>query len=515
MRTNGTLQLFPLLRLAAALAAGIFVGYEWGRHLPEWSWLTAFVVSVALTAVCRHKALLQGALLMGACFFLGGFLLIRHVNGMTTSFPDAEVPCQAVLISEPQQRGKVIRADMQVVGGDYDGMKVKASVLRDSAGRYAALHVGQGIEGAFRFRKPDNFADTPFNYPLYLMCRGFTATAFVYHDAWRPAKVSLRGWSHLQRTRLVALQYRQRILQGYLDMGIGDEEAAVAVAMTLGDRSRLTNELRDTYSMSGASHILALSGMHLGIIYLLFSFLLGFGRWQWLREILIIAGIWAYVFLTGLSPSAVRAAVMITIYSIVSVANRNRMSLNALALAALVMLIANPLMLYDVGFQMSFLAVLSILVLYPPVYGWVDAQWLSGHKVVKWAWAMVVLSCCAQLGVAPLTAYYFGRFSVYFLLTNFAVIPLATLLLYLSVALVSCMALPTVASWIAKAVAVVASWLNAAVQWISSLPGSHIEDISLTRLQVLLIYVFIVAMLVFAARLTRHRFNSSARNAGV
>jgi competence protein ComEC len=233
---------------------------------------------------------------------------------------------------------------------------------------------------------------------------------------------------------------------------------------------------------------------------MLFSFLLSFGRWRWLREMLIVVGIWAYVFLTGLSPSAVRAAVMITIYSVVSVADRNRMSLNALALAALVMWMANPLSLYDVGFQMSFMAVLAILVLYPAVFGWVDRQWLNSHRIIKWTWAMVVLSCCAQVGVAPLTAYYFGRFSVYFLLTNFAVIPLATLLLYLSVALVACMAWPAAAAWVAKLLALVASWQNAAVQWISQLPGSHIEHIMLNRLQVFLIYVCMAALIVFTAR---------------
>ncbi len=503
MRTNGPLQLYPLLRLAVALAAGIFACFGWGRDLPEWIWLTAFVACVGLALACRRFMLSQGLLIMLSCFMMGGFLLSHHLRGLITFFPDAEVPCRAVLVSEPQQRGKVVRADLQVVGGRYDGLRVKASILRDSAGRYRSLHVGQGMEVALHLQRPSNFYDTHFDYPLYLLCRGFTANALVYDDAWRTARVDLSSWSNLQRTRLVALTYRQRLLQRYLDLGIGQEEAAVAVAMTLGDRSRLTNELRDTYSMSGASHILALSGMHLGIIYLLFSFLLGFGRWSWLREIIIVASIWAFVFLTGLSPSAVRAAVMITIYSIVSVANRNRMSLNALAFAALVMLIANPLNLYDVGFQMSFLAVFAILVLYPSVYRWVDAQWLSNHSVAKWAWAMVVLSCCAQVGVAPLTAYYFGRFSVYFLLTNFVVIPLATLLLYLSVAMVTTMFWPKVAAWMAKALTAVASLQNTTVEWISGLPGSHIEHISLTRLQVLLIYICMAALTVFAARLTK------------
>ena len=393
MRTNGPLQLYPLLRMALAMAAGIFVAYEWASPFPVWAWLAASAVCIAVAVACRRWAVAQGCLIMASCFFLGAFLLARQLQSLERVLPEEKTACTAVLLSEPQQKGKVVRADMQVVGGELDGLKVKASVLRDAEQRYRSLHVGQGIRALMSLQKPQNFTDSRFNYPLYLRCRGFTATAFILADEWQIEQVSLQSWSHLQRTRLVALTMRQNLLRRYLDMGIGEEEAAVAVAMTLGDRSRLTNELRDMYSMSGASHILALSGMHLGIIYMLFSFLLGFGRWTWLREMLIVVGIWAYVFLTGLSPSAVRAAVMITIYSVVSVADRNRMSLNALALAALVMWMANPLSLYDVGFQMSFMAVLAILVLYPAVFGWVDRQWLNNHRIIKWAWAMVVLSC--------------------------------------------------------------------------------------------------------------------------
>lgn len=223
------------------------------------------------------------------------------------------------------------------------------------------------------------------------------------------------------------------------------------------------------------------------------------------REFLIIAGIWSYAVLTGLSPSVVRASTMITIYALVSILRRDRMSLNALAFTAIVMLVANPLCLYDVGFQMSFMAVLAILVLYKPIYGFVGREFLFSHPILKWLWAMVVVSLCAQLGVAPLTAYYFGRFSVYFLLTNFIVIPLATFIIYATAVLI-------VASLWAPAMAVVAAVLrfvvklqNTLVSWVSSLPGSSIEGIHINRLQLLFIYVLIIALLIFAERLLRRK----------
>ena len=266
--------------------------------------------------------------------------------------------------------------------------------------------------------------------------------------------------------------------------------------------------MRDVYSISGASHVLALSGLHLGIIYMLLSLLVGSRRMGAFREFLIIAGIWSYAVLTGLSPSVVRASTMITIYALVSILRRDRMSLNALAFTAIVMLVANPLCLYDVGFQMSFMAVLAILVLYKPVYGLVNREFLFSHPILKWLWAMVVVSLCAQLGVAPLTAYYFGRFSVYFLITNFIVIPLATFIIYATAVLI-------VASLWAPAMAVVATVLrfvvnlqNTLVTWVSSLPGSSIEGIHINRLQLLFVYIFIIALLVFANRLLRRKFVS-------
>ena len=273
--------------------------------------------------------------------------------------------------------------------------------------------------------------------------------------------------------------------------------------MALGDKSRLTNDLRDVYSISGASHVLALSGLHLGIIYVLLSLLVGVGRRGVLREMVVILGIWSYAVFTGLSPSVVRAAVMLTIYAAAGLLRRDRMSLNALALTAIVMMAVNPLCLYDVGFQMSFMAVLAILVYYKPAYRLVSAEWLQRHPVMKWVWAMVVVSCCAQLGTAPLTAYYFGRFSVYFLLTNFFVIPLATLVLYLTAAMLVSALVPGLLPWTAKALAAVVGVQTALVKWVSGLPGSSVEGLAMGRLQLLLIYVAIAALSFVAWRFVR------------
>ena len=191
--------------------------------------------------------------------------------------------------------------------------------------------------------------------------------------------------------------------------------------------------------------------------------------------------------------SVVRAAMMITVYSIVSIANRDRMSLNTLSLTAIIMLVWNPLYLYDVGFQMSFMAVLFILLCYPTLFALMPGRWMDGlpFRPLRWAWSMVVVSLCAQLGTCPLTMYYFGRFSVYFLLTNFIVIPMAILILYLTAAMLLCSWWPAVQSFIAGPLIWVVDVQNSALRGIAALPGSHIEDIELSRWQVVVIYLLI------------------------
>ena len=515
------------------MALGVVVGYETYGTFSQEVWLVALVVTVSATAVASRYDLLQGALMMTAFVFLGGFLVTRRQAQCDKPLPGGYVTYKAVVASQPQERGKTLRMDLWILDDEEMPRRVKASLLRDAYAQKSEslmadslsavdaqsmsdhLQVGDGIIVTSRMEKPENYYSSHFDYPLYLRCHGFTATTFIVPGSWRKATLDLGSLSRLERARLSALRFRQHTLRRYLSLGLDDDEMAVAVAMALGDKSRLTNDLRDIYSVSGASHVLALSGLHLGIIYMLLSLMVGMRRLGWLREVFIIAGIWSYALFTGLAPSVVRASTMITVYALVGLLGRDRMSLNALAFTAIIMLIANPLNLYDVGFQMSFLAVLAILVFCKPLVALAPSHedilsvagrgdktaevwWkkaLSGmwKKTLKWLWVMVVVSCCAQLGVAPLTAYYFGRFSTYFLLTNFFVIPLATVILYLTALMFVSALVPPLLPYVAKVLAVVVGWQNGLAKGVASLPGSSIEGISLSRLQLLMVYVIIIA----------------------
>jgi competence protein ComEC len=240
--------------------------------------------------------------------------------------------------------------------------------------------------------------------------------------------------------------------------------------MTLGDKSALTHDLKDTYSRTGASHVLALSGLHLGIIYTLLSMLVVGRRWQTVTQVIMIISIWAFVFLVGMPTSVVRAAVMLTVYALLALGHRRRMSVNTLAFTAIAMLLVSPRALFDVGFQMSFMAVFCILLFVPLFLRPVSARYQMTHRLARWLLSMVAVSVAAQIGVAPLIAYYFGRFSCYFLLTNFIVIPAATAILYLTLATLLLPPLGIVLSW-------VVTGLNATLLYIAAMPGATIDGL--------------------------------------
>lgn len=301
--------------------------------------------------------------------------------------------------------------------------------------------------------------------------------------------------SRLDRSKTYFLERRAKLLDCLSESGVDGCAYAVVAAMALGDKSQLTTELRDAYAISGASHILALSGLHLGIIYTLLSLLLSRRRWQMVSQIVIIVSIWLFVFLVGLSASVVRSAVMVSIYALLSLGHRDKLSVNTLAFAAIVMLLFNPMALFDVGFQLSFMAVLTILLFYPLLESLWSQPFLLDHRLFRWLWTMLSVSCAAQIGVAPLIAYYFGRISCYFLLANLVVVPAAALILYLSLAV---LLIPSLAYLLIYIV----DTLNQLLVSIAALPGASIEGLHPTPLQVWMMYVIIGAVYLLLIRRT-------------
>ena len=315
------------------------------------------------------------------------------------------------------------------------------------------------------------------------------------------ASTQLKNWQQLSyptRAKINTERYKSKIESKLFSLHVKQQDYAVIAAMALGDKSALDSNTRNSYSISGASHILAVSGLHVGIIFQLFIFLLGGRKYSVYTIILSLISIWTYVFLIGLPASAVRAAIMLSAYSISLAFHRTGLPLNTLAAAYIFMLFICPLYLFELSFQLSFLAVASILLFFPPLYSLLTIR----SRFVRWAWGLLCVSLAAQIGTLPVIVYYFGRISCYSLLTNYIAIPSATLILYLGAALilfspltllspVSPVVTPLI-SLTAKILTSITQFLNTAIRLISMLPGASIENVRISLPLVIAIYALIL-----------------------
>lgn len=338
------------------------------------------------------------------------------------------------------------------------------------------------------------------NLYLCIFCLGSCIT--THHIDHLNAPVQIKAYQSLssfERTILKAQDFRQQAEQQLHTLHIGEQDFAVIAAMAMGDKSALNQETKEAYSISGTSHILAVSGLHIGIIFQLIILLLGGKRRSKLTIILSTTIVWAYVIFIGFPASAVRAATMLSIYSMVLLSLRPDPTLNTLALAYIIMVLVNPFNIFDIGFQMSFLAVGSILLFYPLFF-----CLLSSHSnIIRAIWGLFCISLAAQIGTLPLIVFYFGRISCYSLITSFIAIPAATLILYLCVLLFILSPL-TYISFLASSIeglmqlvmnvlTSITQFINTAFRLTSMLPGASIEHVHLSLLQLAILYVAILA----------------------
>ena len=487
--TNNTPRLFlsaPLLMPAVVLIAGIIAG----QHVESSTCWLLFMLSLVATVCLRRWPFWRTITMLLGMAALGGMRsaeVKQQHDGVT--WPDGFVNYEAVVVSETTEKPNTVSMDIVMAN---NGRKLKCYIMKDNES--LRLTVGDRLKLSSHIERNREWQHGAFDYRRYLEVHGFTGRTLVNVNDWQLMSRSWQGLSTWQRLRLHFLCYRHKLLERYQQMGADDEQYAVVAAMTLGDKSAMTDDLREIYAVSGASHVLALSGLHLGIIYMVLSLLVVGRRSRFVVQILAVLGIWAFVLLVGVSTSVVRSAVMISVYALLLLIGRNRASLNALALSALLILLVSPYSLYDVGFQLSFAAVLAIIMVQPIINSLISREWLFEHPVLRWAWGLVTVSMAAQIGVAPLIAYYFGRFSTWFLLTNFIVVPAATAILWLAIGALLLPALGCV-------LLLVVGWLNAALSFVSTrLPCPSIDGLHPSALQTAMVYVIMTAMLIIIVK---------------
>ena len=340
-----------------------------------------------------------------------------------------------------------------------------------------------------------------FDYRKYLAYNMIFSSDYLAGDDWRLIDDEATGL----RSRLSRL--RMKLVGLLRDFGLSDDEVSVMSAMTMGYSDMLSDEIRHAYSSAGAMHILAVSGLHVGIIYGIIVFLLSFMRNEklnWLKVLVTISLIWLYALFTGLSPSVTRASLMFSIISLGKLQKNSSGSLNAVFASMFILLLINPYNLVNIGFQLSYSAVIGIIVLQPKLYAIFEVK----NKVLDWIWSLTTVSVAAQLATAPLCFYYFHQFSNYFLLTNYVMIPISTIAIWTCFVFFAVSWIPYVSTAVAYCLSWIAKAMNFACLSIENLPFSTTQDIYLDAPQMLLLYAAIImfATYFFFTKLYRHLF---------
>ncbi len=494
---------FPLLRLALCFALGI-VGYHY--------------VGEAVLIQCQFLLLVFGAYIFFVTrgtfkyqlllAFLAFFLLLQLGAHRLASFKDEHRAdhlihladsiqgYKAQIIEVPELKAKSIACKLEVYGvlinNEWASAKGRVSAYLD-IDKGAGLHYGDLL-----FVKGSPTATSPpanpgeFDYRQYLIYnrvhhQQFIGDQFVVIGADNP------NW-FVSKSNVLRAQSTQ-IITSY----ITDEAArGVMLALVLGVKDDLQDEVIQAFSATGAMHVLAVSGLHVGIIYALVFFVLkkmGLSKrkYRWWLALLSLITLWSYALLTGLSPSVLRAVTMFSFIAIGQALSRKTNIYNTLAASALALLIYNPYLIMSVGFQLSYLAVFGIVFIQPKLYELFEFDHWLWDKV----WAITCVSIAAQLATAPLSVLYFHQFPSYFLVSNLFIIPSAFIALSSGLVLLAVSAIPMLAEALGWLVNQFIVSLNTVVFWLSKLPGSTVNGIYISILDTWLIYGLLCCLIVF------------------
>lgn len=513
-------QMYPFLRIAIVLVAGIMTGDVLYGHVSVRLVLWILVALVCATVVVYKKAdgkKLTTLLLMLDVFVLGIWNVGRVEQRLDVPINRGAEMYDAVVAERPVVGQRTIRCVLAVAEGRLAGQRIIAFFQKDSAiGDVQRLAVGDGVRVVSRLKPITNsrrLQNGHFDYVRYQHIHGVVARTYINKGSWKRSRVSMRRLGVMQRVLIGMRSARDRLLSHNEIHNMSESAYAVVAAMTMGDRSRLTRELRQSYAASGASHVLALSGLHLGVIYGLLSLIFVHRRMRVLGQVLAMVAIWAYAALVGMPPSVLRSATMLTLFAFVVLTGRRQVSLNTLAFAAVLQLVANPLALWDVGFQMSFLAVLGIVMLNMRLSNVETPACIGRWRVIGWVWSLVKVSLAAQLAVAPLSMYYFGTFPCYFLLTNLVAIPLATIIVYTSIVMYALGFWVWMQGVVATFVGWMATLMNTSLGFIASLPGACMYGVHINARQVWLMYALLLVAYLMSFYIERRNITTASRSA--
>ncbi len=503
---------YPFVRFTFYLILGILAGL----YLEGWIQAVSILAALSLAFYISLQVLSSRgihqyyAFPIGICAFFA-LILLGYINvylsdeknnpahlfhkGSTVS--QQAYYYQAKVIEPLKEKEKSFSTLMEVEAMQVDGVWEKAAgkillyVKKDSLLHAGSIKYGDRILINMRaqlIKGPMN--PNAFDYRKFLRYQNIHFNAFASFNEVHILENDgndLYGWA-LRAQQACAEIIRKNIRN--------KEATGIVLSLVLGFKDDLEQPVKTAYASAGVMHILAVSGLHVGIFYSILSFLLSWlnqGKSKWLFALICLTVLWSYAFITGLSPSVLRAVTMFSSIIIAKAFARQSNIYNAIAASAFFLLCYDPFLIMSVGFQLSYIAVLGIIFLFPKFYHILSIE----NKFLDAIWQTSCVSLAAQLAVLPLSIYYFHQFPVYFLLANLLVIPAAFAMLALSIGLLVFHFIPWAERLIGVVLEFLVIWVNKFVYFVNTLPHSNLSNLYINSWQVALLMGIIIGFLTF------------------
>ena len=493
---------FLVVRLSVSFASGIILGNFSTISFSFILKLLCFLFLLLIIVRYRERNKLRPGVLFGILVYTSFFTLglinfqlrqPENLNRHYAKFHDGSnsevIQLKITRILKSNSRfhkffAKVVRFDNEETQG-----KILLSIPKDSISPVLVDDLLLGYGKLDTIKGPLN--PYQFDYRKYLKHQG------VHHQLTlsRGEILSVKKGG----TTPIGLANRIRtfLIQKLSEQPIGDQERAIIQALLLGERNSIEKDLQSQYAAAGALHILAVSGLHVGILFLmlsrLFSPLERLRKGKSLKIVLIILMLWCFALLAGLSASVVRAVTMFSLFAIADSLRRPTNGFNTLFLSFFILLIANPSWLFHVGFQFSYLAVFFILWVQPKLY----ELYIPKYFLDKQIWSILTVTLAAQIGIAPLSIFYFHKFPGLFFLSNLVILPFLGIILIGGILVILLAAMNSLPVSMAIIYNELIRKMNDFIIWVAQQEAFLFKDISLSMGRMLVIYLIIISLSLF------------------
>ncbi len=499
------LNRYPLIRILFPLIIGIILFYQFGNTFNPYIFGSISIFLFIISTVFWYKIKYTTKAYRGIVFAIGflflGISFSGFYNQKIFTLPDNCLKDTVLYIAQVNEQPTIKERSVKINCNiteyktkQWKGVNNESCIIYLSKD-INSLNLKYGDKILFNtilktIPEPQN--PNEFDYKKYLSLKGIRFQSYIDKNRWQKIDSNCGNWFIAS-----AYQLREKFLNIFSSFNINQQDYGVVAAIILGYDEKLDPELSKQYSGAGVTHVLCVSGMHVGVIFMILNFFLGFmdknRKTKIFKAILLLFFVWLYSAITGLSPSVQRSATMFTFVIIGNSLKQRVDTYNSLMGSLLFLIISNPFIIFNLGLQLSYFAVFGIVWLQKPIYN----LWIPRFKAIDWTWQLMTVSIAAQIITTPISIFFFHQFPNYFLLSNLLVVFVSSLVIYAGVAVLATSFWFWLSNICAYILVFLVKLMNRITIFISDLPGSQTLNIDIDLFGTLILYIIIFSSIIF------------------